>query len=41
MSSSFFFLLLQLGLEPYHGVCILGSNSPEWHIANMAAIMSG
>ncbi|XP_019857705.1 PREDICTED: long-chain-fatty-acid--CoA ligase ACSBG2-like [Amphimedon queenslandica] len=32
---------IKLGLEPYHGVCILGSNSPEWHIANMATIMSG
>lgn len=32
---------LQLGLQPCHGVCILGFNSPEWFIANMAAIMAG
>jgi long-chain-fatty-acid--CoA ligase ACSBG len=32
---------IKLGLEQYHGVCILGFNSPEWHISNMAAIMAG
>ena len=30
----------QLGLEPYHAVCILGFNSPEWHIAYMGAVMA-
>ena len=31
--------LIRLGLEPHHGVCILGFNSPEWFIGYMAAIM--
>ncbi|XP_048845362.1 long-chain-fatty-acid--CoA ligase ACSBG2-like isoform X2 [Brienomyrus brachyistius] len=32
---------LKLGLERWHGVGILGFNSPEWFIANIAAIMAG
>ena len=31
--------LFKLGLEPRHGVSILGFNSPEWFISYMAAIM--
>lgn len=31
--------LIRLGLEPHHGVCVLGFNSPEWLIGYMAAIM--
>ena len=33
--------LIGLGLEPFHGVCILGFNAPEWFIAQMGAIMAG
>ncbi|CAI9717845.1 long-chain-fatty-acid--CoA ligase ACSBG2-like isoform X1 [Octopus vulgaris] len=29
---------IKLGLEPHHGVGILGFNSPEWLISNLAAI---
>ncbi|XP_036354981.1 long-chain-fatty-acid--CoA ligase ACSBG2 isoform X4 [Octopus sinensis] len=29
---------MKLGLEPHHGVGILGFNSPEWLISNLAAI---
>ncbi|KAK9889339.1 hypothetical protein WA026_004614 [Henosepilachna vigintioctopunctata] len=32
---------LQLGLEQHNAVCILGFNSPEWIISNMAAIFAG
>ncbi|KMQ85684.1 long-chain-fatty-acid-- ligase acsbg2 [Lasius niger] len=32
---------LKLGLERYHSVCILGFNSPEWFIADLAAIYAG
>lgn len=32
---------LKLGLERYHSVCILGCNSPEWFIADIAAIFAG
>ncbi|XP_078533829.1 long-chain-fatty-acid--CoA ligase ACSBG2-like [Lissotriton helveticus] len=32
---------LKLGLERYHGVGILGFNSPEWFIADVGAIMAG
>ncbi|XP_065576536.1 long-chain-fatty-acid--CoA ligase ACSBG2-like isoform X2 [Artemia franciscana] len=32
---------IRLGLEPFHGVCILGFNSPEWFFANLAAIHAG
>ncbi|KAK7076856.1 catalytic activity protein [Halocaridina rubra] len=32
---------IKLGLEPFHGVCILGFNSPEWFISDLAAIFAG
>ncbi|XP_034561105.1 long-chain-fatty-acid--CoA ligase ACSBG2 isoform X1 [Notolabrus celidotus] len=32
---------LKLGLEKYHGVGILGFNSAEWFIADIAAILAG
>ncbi|XP_012264154.1 very long-chain-fatty-acid--CoA ligase bubblegum isoform X2 [Athalia rosae] len=32
---------LKLGLERYHSVCIIGFNSPEWFIADLAAIHAG
>ncbi|XP_040273720.1 long-chain-fatty-acid--CoA ligase ACSBG2 isoform X3 [Bufo bufo] len=32
---------IKLGLERYHGVGILGFNSAEWFIANIAAILAG
>jgi len=32
---------IHLGLERFCSVGILGFNSPEWFIAQMAAIMSG
>ncbi|XP_078533834.1 long-chain-fatty-acid--CoA ligase ACSBG2-like [Lissotriton helveticus] len=32
---------LKLGLERFHGVGILGFNSPEWFIADVGAIMAG
>ncbi|XP_030048671.1 long-chain-fatty-acid--CoA ligase ACSBG2 isoform X2 [Microcaecilia unicolor] len=32
---------LKLGLERFNGVAILGSNCPEWFIANIGAIMAG
>eukprot|EP00076_Gallus_gallus_P030673 XP_015155300.1 long-chain-fatty-acid--CoA ligase ACSBG2 isoform X1 [Gallus gallus] len=32
---------LKLGLERFHGVCILGFNSPEWFIADIGAIFAG
>ena len=32
---------LKLGLEPFHGVGILGFNSPEWLISNLGAIFAG
>ncbi|XP_043946698.1 long-chain-fatty-acid--CoA ligase ACSBG2-like [Protopterus annectens] len=32
---------LKLGLERYHGVGILGFNSQEWFIADVAAILAG
>ena len=32
---------LFLGLEKHHSVCILGFNSPEWFITDMAAIYAG
>lgn len=34
-------VLLQLGLERYHGVGILGFNSPEWFIADIGCIFAG
>lgn len=36
-----FFLSLQLGLERYHAVGIIGFNSPEWFIADLGAIFAG
>jgi len=32
---------IRLGLERFHSVCILGFNSPEWIIADLAAIHAG
>lgn len=32
---------IKLGLQRYHGVCILGFNCPEWFISEMAAIYAG
>ncbi|KAJ1212741.1 hypothetical protein NDU88_000388 [Pleurodeles waltl] len=32
---------LKLGLQRFHGVGILGFNSPEWFIADVGAIMAG
>ncbi|RZC36620.1 very long-chain-fatty-acid--CoA ligase bubblegum, partial [Asbolus verrucosus] len=32
---------LKLGLERHHSVCILGFNSPEWFISDLAAIFAG
>lgn len=32
---------LKLGLERYHSVCILGFNSEQWFIADLAAIHAG
>ena len=31
--------MIRLGLERYHGVCILGFNAPEWFISYLAGIM--
>ena len=31
--------LVRLGLERFHGVCILGFNAPEWFIGYLAGIM--
>ena len=30
---------VKIGLEPHHGVCIIGFNSPEWFISFLAAVM--
>ncbi|KYN35140.1 Very long-chain-fatty-acid--CoA ligase bubblegum, partial [Trachymyrmex septentrionalis] len=32
---------LKLGLERYHSVCIMGFNSPEWFITELATIYAG
>ncbi|KAK7604694.1 hypothetical protein V9T40_005880 [Parthenolecanium corni] len=32
---------MKLGLERFHSVCILGTNSPEWFVSNFAVIMAG
>ncbi|XP_051175144.1 very long-chain-fatty-acid--CoA ligase bubblegum isoform X2 [Leptopilina boulardi] len=32
---------IKLGLERHHSVCILGFNSPQWFIADVAAIYAG
>lgn len=31
--------MIKLGVERFHGVCILGFNSPEWFISYLAGIM--
>ena len=33
--------LIELGLEQFHTVAILGHNDPAWHISNLAAIHAG
>ncbi|MEE6522737.1 hypothetical protein FKM82_021352, partial [Ascaphus truei] len=33
--------LLKLGLERFHGVVILGGNSPEWFLAELGSILAG
>lgn len=32
---------IKLGLERFHGVCIMGFNSPEWMISNFGCILAG
>ncbi|KAK7025485.1 catalytic activity protein [Halocaridina rubra] len=32
---------IKLGLERFHGICIMGFNSPEWMIANYGGIFAG
>lgn len=32
---------IHLGLQPMHGVCIMGFNSPEWFISGIASIFAG
>ena len=32
---------LKLGLKQHHAVCILGFNSPEWFISDIAAVVAG
>lgn len=32
---------IKLGLEPYHGVGIIGFNAPEWLISDLGAIFAG
>jgi len=34
-------MLCQLGLERYRGVGIIGFNSPEWFVSDLAAIFAG
>ena len=31
----------QVGLQPGYAVCIIGFNSPEWFISDLAAIYAG
>lgn len=31
--------MVRLGVEPFHGVCLLGFNSPEWFIGYLGGIM--
>lgn len=33
--------LIALGLEPRHSVAILGYNSAEWFLADLAAVFAG
>jgi len=32
---------IKLGLEPFHGVSIIGFNSPEWFLSNIGCIFAG
>ncbi|XP_045113271.1 long-chain-fatty-acid--CoA ligase ACSBG2-like isoform X2 [Portunus trituberculatus] len=32
---------IKLGLDRFHGICIMGFNSPEWAIANYGAVFAG
>jgi len=32
---------IELGLEPFHTVAILGHNDPCWHMSNLAAVHAG
>ena len=32
---------INIGLHRHHSVVVLGANSPEWVIGNMAAIFAG
>ena len=32
---------IKLGLRPHHSVAIMGHNAPEWHQANIAAVVAG
>ena len=41
VSSLFLLIVLQLGLEDFHGVGIIGFNSKEWLISNLGAIFAG
>lgn len=34
-------VFVQLGLQRYHGVGILGFNSSEWFISDIGAILAG
>jgi long-chain-fatty-acid--CoA ligase ACSBG len=31
---------IELGVDPFHGVCILGFNAPEWHISCLGSILA-
>ena len=35
------YFLSQLGVQPFCGVGLLGTNSPEWLIASLGAIFAG
>ena len=37
----FFFFKFQVGLERYHGVGIIGFNSPEWFLSDLGAMFAG
>lgn len=39
--ASFWFISLQLGLQRFHGVGILGYNSAEWVIGALGAVLAG
>lgn len=40
-AAAFWFCSLQLGLQRFHGVGILGFNSSEWVIGAIGAILAG